>query len=143
MHQILAKRHRIFSVFADRQDMLHVGQKIRRARAMKGWSQEQLGEKIHKTRALVSYIEKSGKVNHETLRHILNALGIKEEILENIVDDPSVVYNTNSGELRVEIQNLKEEVEKLKKENQLLKDLTENQGRVISLMDKHGVVKKK
>jgi transcriptional regulator with XRE-family HTH domain len=42
----------------------HVGFSIRILRNLAGLSQAELAEKIGKTRGIVSYIEKQGKVNH-------------------------------------------------------------------------------
>ncbi|MBK7965004.1 MAG: helix-turn-helix transcriptional regulator [Bacteroidetes bacterium] len=51
-------------------------------RGLRGLTQEQLASKINKTRAMVSNIEQTGKVNHYTLLSILKALSITENDLD-------------------------------------------------------------
>lgn len=55
---------------------MHLGKKIKMARQFKGLTQDQLAEKIGKTRPLVSQIEVTGKVNAYTLRKICDVLEV-------------------------------------------------------------------
>src|SRR5665213_642320 len=55
---------------------MHIGKKIRVARVRKEMTQEQLAEKIGKTRPLISQIESTGKVKTGTLKQICKVLGI-------------------------------------------------------------------
>jgi transcriptional regulator with XRE-family HTH domain len=53
---------------------MHKGLKIKLARISKGLTQEELAEKIDKTRPLVSSIEQSGQGNYYTLKKICEVL---------------------------------------------------------------------
>ena len=86
---------------------MHSGKKIKLLRNLKNISQEQLGEKINKTRALVSHIEQSGKVNHYTLTSILKVLNISHTL---------------------------DKIEYLQKENDLLKNLVDSQKKLIEAL---------
>jgi transcriptional regulator with XRE-family HTH domain len=50
---------------------MHTGKKIKLLRNIKNITQEELAEKINKTRALVSHIEKTGKVKINRMTHNL------------------------------------------------------------------------
>ncbi len=52
----------------------HIGQKIKAIRTIKNITQEGLGEKIWKTRALISYLERTCSVNEYTFKEIAEAL---------------------------------------------------------------------
>ncbi len=103
--------------------MQHVGKKIKQYRLMKGISQQQLADLIHKGRPLVSHIENTGKVNHATLLSICKALQVSEEQLTSVSEEPFSGWNkesTNENKLlQAEIEFLKSEV-KLKDEMLLL-----------------------
>ncbi len=88
---------------------MHLGKKIRHYRVIKGWSQQKLADHIHKTRPLISHIESTGKVNHETLMSICKALKVAPELLQSASDEPLPEYSFQSAEVRL----LKAEIEKL------------------------------
>ena len=98
--------------------MMHLGKKIKLARMSKGLTQAQLADKIHKTRPLISHIEQTGKVHHDTVNAICRVLGISFESL-NQVEDPSQVYDMPTRET---FEFLKRENEHL---NRLVNALTD------------------
>ena len=55
---------------------MNLGKKIKVARVTAGMTQEELAQKVHKTRPLISMIERNGKGNPETIEKILNVLKI-------------------------------------------------------------------
>jgi transcriptional regulator with XRE-family HTH domain len=60
----------------------HLGQKIKRLRAFKGMTQEDLAAALGKTRSLVSYFERTGNINSYTLQEITLILGSNPEEIE-------------------------------------------------------------
>jgi transcriptional regulator with XRE-family HTH domain len=60
----------------------HLGQKIKRLRAFKGMTQEELAAALGKTRSLVSYFERTGNINTYTLQEITLILGSNPEEIE-------------------------------------------------------------
>lgn len=60
----------------------HLGQKIKRLRAFKGMTQEDLALALGKTRSLVSYFERTGNINNYTLQEITMILGANPEEIE-------------------------------------------------------------
>ena len=118
---------------------MHTGQKIRLLRRLREMSQEELADKINKTRALVSHIEQSGKVNHYTLLAILKTFKISEDDLEQFKGnnlsqvaepDGQKAYNKNA------MAALKKQLLDCQKENKILNELVESQKRVIAMMGK-------
>ena len=105
-------------------------------RALKGFTQNELAGKINRTRALVSHIEQTGKVNNYTLTAILKALNITSEDFEKF-DNKEVVkakpYGSHSDD---ELNILKERVENYQKENKTLKELIASQKKIISILEK-------
>lgn len=57
-------------------------QKIKRLRAFKGMTQEELAAALGKTRSLVSYFERTGNINNYTLQEITLILGANPEEIE-------------------------------------------------------------
>jgi len=66
----------------------HLGQKIKRLRAFKGMTQEELANALGKTRSLVSYFERTGNINSYTLQEITIILGANPEEIN--LDDDSI-----------------------------------------------------
>jgi transcriptional regulator with XRE-family HTH domain len=95
---------------------MHIGQKIRLLRVSQRMTQQQLAEKIHKERPLISHIERTGKIHHQTLQLICKALKVSPEQLEFASDEPFGAYSNGPG---AEIQQLKTEVDRLKNEIRL------------------------
>lgn len=84
----------------------HIGVQIKKIRIFKGLNQEELAEKIYKTRALISYIEQTGKISNNTFIDILKVFNMSENEFNYF------------GKTNIDIL----EFEELKKENTLLKD---------------------
>jgi transcriptional regulator with XRE-family HTH domain len=100
--------------------MQHVGKKIRQYRLMKGLSQQQLAELIHKGRPLISHIENTGKVNHTTMLSICKVLQITPEQLTTLSEEPFVVWGAADQN---EVQIMKAEITRLKAELKLKDEL--------------------
>ncbi|NCU05224.1 MAG: helix-turn-helix domain-containing protein [Chitinophagaceae bacterium] len=75
--------------------MLHKGRKIERVRKLRGWTQAELGEKLHITKQAVSKLEQSENVSDEKLKEIAEALGVTFEGLKEF-NEERVLYNTNN-----------------------------------------------
>ncbi len=114
---------------------MHSGEKIKLLRQLKGMNQENLSEKIGKTRALVSHIETTGKVHYETLLTILKNLEISEEDFKNFDGkDLKIGQSKDQKKYESEIVDLKELLARMKKENSMLKDLVGSQKEIIDLL---------
>jgi transcriptional regulator with XRE-family HTH domain len=106
----------------------HCGIQIKKIRVANGITQIQLGEKIGKTQALVSYIEKTGKANEDILMDIAKALNVNIEQLVNPTDDAAAQQFNKSlnkdalyKQLLSEIDYLKSLIEDYK---EIIKNLT-------------------
>lgn len=95
----------------------HIGQRIRLARQSKGWTQEDLAERINKTRPMISHIERTGSVTFDTLEQIARALGINLADLQNVSSEHILSSSTLDSP----------EWKSLVRENELLVELVENQ----------------
>ena len=120
---------------------MHLGFKIKVARIAKGLTQQELADKINKTRPLVSHIEQTGKVNSYTLAKICKALQIDIAGLESMVNERGMPY---LGGKEGDPAFYKEEIKRLNGEVELLKELISSQKEVIvSLREKINRRKKK
>lgn len=96
----------------------HIGQKIKRLRSFRGMTQDDLATALGKTRSLVSFLERTGKVNKYTLLEIANILNISVEELESgltTVKEPqsygySKIDPSLTDQLQKEIEFLKETI---------------------------------
>ena len=114
---------------------MHIGKKIKLLRHLNGMNQEELSQKIGKTRALISHIEQTGKVHHETLLTILGIFNISEEEFKNFQGSDIKIGKAKDQKLfESELSDLKEELSRLKKENDILKDLVESQKEIVNLL---------
>lgn len=95
---------------------MHIGQKIKLLRVSQGLTQQKLAEKIHKERPLISHIERTGKIHHQTFLLVCKALKVSPEQLEFAADEPFGFYGKGS---QSELHLLKTEVEQLKIELRL------------------------
>ncbi len=95
---------------------MHIGQKIRLLRVSQRMTQQQLAEKIHKERPLISHIERTGKIHHQTFVDICKALKVSSEQLEFASDEPFGGYASG---VNSELKLLKTENERLKNELKL------------------------
>jgi transcriptional regulator with XRE-family HTH domain len=110
---------------------MHLGKKIRKARINKDITQEELASKINKTRALVSHIEQTVKVNHYTLIAIAKALSITVEDIE-LIDEKQI---TTTKKQKSDFDLINKEVEHLKNENALLKEIISHQKKLIATLE--------
>jgi len=111
-----------------------VGKKIKLLRALKGLTQDELADRINKTRALVSHIEQTGKVNNYTLTSIIKVLGISEEDFERF--DGKTTLKPYPAQESDESNILRERIEHYQKENKALKELIASQKKIISILEK-------
>jgi transcriptional regulator with XRE-family HTH domain len=110
---------------------MHTGKKIKLLRNIKNITQEELAEKINKTRALVSHIEKTGKVNHYTLLSILKIFKLSEDEFDNFNEEKAIKKNPKEIELKLESKLLNEKIDYYQNENKLLREIIENQKEII------------
>ena len=110
----------------------HLGERIKRLRAFRGMTQEELAEALGKTRSLVSFLERTGKVNKYTLQEIAGILKTTPDELEagNLVEEKAEEsYSTNSNQEAL-IEQLQNEILFLKEtihhQWQLLKELSKS-----------------
>ncbi len=118
---------------------MHIGEKIKMVRRLRSLTQEELSNKINKTRAAISFIEQTGKVNHYTLKAILKILNISEDDLLNF-DHKAILMRepTASSEYnKAENDSLKTKIESLTKEMNTLKALVKSQKKLIAMLEKH------
>lgn len=111
---------------------MHLGRNIKLARVAKGYTQDDLGEKVNRSRTLISYIEKTGKVNFYTLRTICEALDVTLEDMETVdrtTFDPQ-------GPYLLKMNGLEEENERLKQEIKDLRSFISSQKQIISALQK-------
>lgn len=119
---------------------MHTGKKIKILRTYKGLTQQDIADKVNKTRALISHIEQSGKVNYYTLMEILRVLEITHDEFEQFDEKKSVPNASYTSSRKYsnhinEIATLKERLINCQKENTILKDLVESQKKVIDILE--------
>ncbi len=108
---------------------MHLGIKIKVVRLSKGLTQQELADKINKTRPLISHIEQTGKANHQTLLLISKALDISLEEIETIINEPAKKGKGKNRQI-----DLQEEVDRLREENLTLRELVRSQKDVIEIL---------
>lgn len=113
---------------------MHAGKKIKIIRAIKGLSQQELAEKVGRTRALISHIELTGKVNHYTLVQILRVFKMTEEDFEKYHPKESMKLYSEE-ELKEEYKELKEKFGALEKERDMLRDLVDSYKKYIRKLE--------
>jgi transcriptional regulator with XRE-family HTH domain len=111
------------------------GKKIKLLRQIHGYTQEELASKIGRTRALVSHIEQSDKINHDTLLLILKLFKLSEEEFKHF-DNSGLKKPKNRDYITAEEQiiELKEKITRYQKENEMLKEISESQKEIIKLL---------
>ena len=105
------------------------GKRIKKRREELGISQADLARLLSKTRSLISYIEKTGKVNDLTYFEIMKALEMPVEIESDLLLVKRVEQFKG---INLKGHNL--ELEFLAKENSSLKQIIELQRAVIELL---------
>lgn len=97
---------------------MHIGLRIKIARISKGLKQEELAERINKTRPLISSIEQTGKVSHYTLKKICEVLGVQiHEIESSVLAESTEFY----GDKFQELLSLKNRVREIQEDNAQLR----------------------
>lgn len=104
---------------------MHAGTKIKIARISKSLSQQELADKVNKTRPLISSIEQTGKGSFHTIKKICDVLGIDFNDLES-----NDAFPANEGKIR----ELNLEIIQLKKDNERLQDLVNSQKELILVL---------
>jgi transcriptional regulator with XRE-family HTH domain len=118
---------------------MHTGEKIKVLRNLRNLTQSDLAERINKTRALVSHIEQTGKVNHYTLLKILKVLKVSEEEFDNL--NPEQINHTlkqsdSSNEQERIISQIQEKLVYYQKANETLQELVDAQKIIINSLKK-------
>lgn len=99
---------------------MHIGLRIKIARISKGLKQEELAERINKTRPLISSIEQTGKANHYTLKKICEVLDLDiNELESSVVSEPSEIYGNQKNNLN----SLKSRIKEIEEDNINLRSL--------------------
>lgn len=103
--------------------VMHLGKIIKKIRIHAELTQQQLGERINKTKALVSHIENSGKVNYYTLQQIATALDTSIEFIQEYeVKTPTSFLAKPTYTSEGSSQYLPKDYELIKQENKMLKE---------------------
>lgn len=113
---------------------VQLGKNIKLARIARGLTQAELADKIHKTRSLISHIEQTGKVHTETYHLILDVLEMGEDQLKKL--DKSIGGSQSVSETMQEMEQLKSDLARMESENLMLRELIENQRRLIGFLEK-------
>jgi len=106
-----------------------LGKKIKLLRTERGLTQQDLADKINKTRALVSGIEVTSQASPYTLADIANVLGVPYEYLANENHSISIVKENSSNYSN--LSDLSREAEKNSRENKLLLEIIESKNEII------------
>jgi transcriptional regulator with XRE-family HTH domain len=106
--------------------VMDIGKKMKILRAEKGISQQQLADSINKTRALISHIEVTSKVNYYTLNEIAKSLNVS---VDYFIDGS---HNEILNEDKIDYASLSKRFNNVERENQLLNEIIINQKETIS-----------
>lgn len=99
---------------------IHLGDKIKRIRSFKGYTQFDLAKGIGKTRTLISHLERTGNINKYTLAEIADFLCVSIDDIENLGEE--ILLSSNSDSSKDEhVMWLQHLVEKQKTEISFLK----------------------
>jgi len=114
-------------------ESMHIGLQIKLARIAKGLTQQELAERIFKTRPLVSYIEQRGIVNEKTLSEIKKVLDMPQQNDQLLAESKEQYLHLESTHkfMKQEMEFLAREIELLKSENEALRQLTGTQKELI------------
>jgi len=107
--------------------IMHIGLQIKLARIAKGFTQQELADRIFKARPLISHIEQKGEVNERTLADIKKVLDMPAA--STTINEPSENYTTpmQLNFLLQELEYLLREIECLKSEIEIMRDLIDTQ----------------
>ena len=115
---------------------MHIGLQIKLARIAKGYTQQELANRIFKARPLISHIEQKGEVNERTLADIKKVLDMPaastsiNESVENNITPMQQKF------LQQELEYLLREIECLKSEIEIMRDLVDTQKLLITRLKK-------
>jgi len=94
---------------------MHIGEKVKRIRAFRGLTQQDLANAIGKTRSLISHLERTGEASPYTLKEIADVLHVSVGTLQNdpdlnltIVDEAAHPYVTVPEAEKMIVQMQKE-----------------------------------
>lgn len=115
---------------------MNQGEKIRKRRQELDLTQAELGTMVGQTRAHISYIEKTGRVNYHTYQAIAKALGLSTEYyshkmaqigdtIQTVAESPTMFQRVQDGALSMENTMLRKEVNSLKQIVELQKMVIE------------------
>lgn len=106
----------------------HIGKHIQKLREAADMSQDQLAEKIGKSKSLISFVENKGKVSDKTLDLIAKALKVPFDNLKvfPIIDLESQKQSQDQYKLRIS---------ELERETELLRSIIDKQEKIIELME--------
>jgi len=77
-------------------------------------TQQDLAERINKTRPLISNIEQTGKVNYYTLVKICEVLEVDIDSLHQMVEEPDSYYQSSDSKNKNQrLQQLEKQIEQL------------------------------
>ncbi|MFN4973449.1 MAG: helix-turn-helix domain-containing protein [Bacteroidota bacterium] len=117
---------------------MHIGLQIKFARMRKRLTQQDLAERINKTRPLISNIEQTGKVNYYTLVKICEVLEVDIDSLHQMVEEPDSYYpSADSKNKNQRLQQLERQIEQLNMLVDSQKDL------IVALKEKVELLSKK
>src|SRR5436190_1808819 len=116
---------------------MHLGEKIKKVRQLRSLTQDGLGRKINLTRSAISFIEQSGKVNHQTLQNICKVLGISEDDLRNFDHKSVLMREPNSNDYKSEVEALKNKIDAMNLQIANLKELIKSKNKLISLLERN------
>ncbi|MDM8566009.1 helix-turn-helix transcriptional regulator [Candidatus Halobeggiatoa sp. HSG11] len=116
---------------------MKINEKIKFIRELKGWSQEEMAEKLHMSMGAYSNIERGEtNIQFSRLEQISKILGMKiseltdlesknvQIVYENSLDNQSqVIFNASDGELHQTIAQQQKEISYLKQEIAYLKEI--------------------
>ena len=100
---------------------IHLGDKIKRIRSFKGYTQFDLAKGIGKTRTLISHFERTGNINKYTLAEIADFLRVSIDDIENLGEEILLSSNSDSSKdehvlwLQQLVEEQKTEISFLKK----------------------------
>ena len=109
----------------------HIGQRIKRLRSYRGMTQDDLAAALGKTRSLVSFLERTGKVNKYTLQEVAQILNVTPEDLE--AGDSFRVTEASTASSTPQKTEL---VEQLRKEIGFLKETINHQWDLLKALSK-------
>jgi transcriptional regulator with XRE-family HTH domain len=103
----------------------NIGLRIKLARVAKDWTQQDLADKVNKTRPLITRIEQTGKGNYHTLRQICKVLDIEMEMASKVAErrEANAMYQHEElvetiSMLNSVIRTQQEMIKELKKERE-------------------------